>query len=157
NAWIGVSLENQAAADERLPDLLEMPAALRFISAEPLLGPINLDAALWKQCPAGFDWPSGEPRGVEFEARKQLRWVIAGAESGPDRRACKVEWLRGLRDQCLAASVPFFLKQAVQHIHEGRQSEIISAGHLSKRKRGGLIELPYLDGVQHATLPEGVS
>jgi protein gp37 len=99
NVWLGVSVENQRFADERIPSLLETPAAVRFISAEPLLGPINLDTPVRKVIPA--PWP----------AASGLDWVIAGGESGPHARPMHPEWPRSLRDQCQAAGVPFFFKQ----------------------------------------------
>ncbi|MBU6246490.1 MAG: DUF5131 family protein [Xanthomonadaceae bacterium] len=85
NVWLGVSVEDQVTADERIPLLLETPAAKRFISAEPLLGPITI--------PPGLDW------------------VIAGGESGPNARPAHPDWFRSLRDQCADAGVPFFFKQ----------------------------------------------
>lgn len=154
NVWLGVSVENQHAADERIPDLLATQAAVRFISAEPLLGAVDLHAALWKQCADGFAWPSGEPRGVEYEASKLLHWIIAGCESGPGARECKVEWLRSLRDQCKAAEVPFFLKQARgSRGIEDADLVSITRGPGTHRKPGGIIGLPYLDGVQHTAMP----
>ena len=102
NAWIGVSVENQAAADERIPELLRTPAAVRWISAEPLIGPVDLRA--WTSREHGLSL-IGAPRG--------LAWVVSGCESGPGARPCDVAWLRSLRDQCAAAGVAFFLKQAI--------------------------------------------
>jgi protein gp37 len=93
NVWLGVSVENQAAADERIPLLLQTPAAVRFVSCEPLLGPVDLDAYM--------GWP-GDPN---------LNWVIAGCESGPGVRDVPDDVFRSLRDQCVVAGVPFFLKQ----------------------------------------------
>lgn len=90
NVWLGVSAEDQARADERIPRLLETPAAKRFVSCEPLLGPIHL---------ARFNLPC------------TLDWVIAGGESGAGARPMHPDWARGLRDQCAAAGVPFFFKQ----------------------------------------------
>jgi protein gp37 len=98
NVWLGVSVENQAAADERIPVLLQTPAAVRFISAEPLLGPLSIDHALFV---IGSE---------KFESRR-LDWVICGGESGPGARPMHPEWARGLRDQCASAGVPFFFKQ----------------------------------------------
>jgi protein gp37 len=135
NVWLGVSTENQETYVDRVRDLHFVPAAVHFISAEPLLGPIDMSADCIN--PAWIDW------------------VIAGCESGPGARPCSSDWLRGLRDQCAAAAVPFFLKQAVE---EGRDEEwecSITAQSGSKRKAGGVIELPYLDGVQHAAFPDG--
>lgn len=161
--WLGVSVENQAAADERIPELLRTPAAVRWLSCEPLIGLVDLHDFLWAPSAAGYEWPGGEPRGPEFEARKGT-WIVAGCESGPGARPCNVAWLRSLRDQCAAAGVPYFLKQAKEYstthaVYPSAQAarvvnEIIKAGPGSHRKAGGVIGLPYLDGVQHAAMPE---
>ncbi len=90
NVWLGVSVENQAAADERIPLLLQTPAAVRFLSVEPLLE--SVDLSQWR--------PQG---GIHL--------VIAGGESGPHARLCDITWLRSLRGQCQTAGVAFFLKQ----------------------------------------------
>jgi protein gp37 len=87
--WVGVSAETQQWADIRLPALAETPAEVRFVSAEPLLGPMRIRP----------DWLS------------RLRWVIAGGESGPGARPMHPDWPRTLRDQCAAAGVAFFFKQ----------------------------------------------
>lgn len=91
NVWLGVSTENQKWANIRIPALLDIPAAVRFISAEPLLGPIDLDAI--------------PVRGPDLD------WVIVGGESGPGARPMHPDWARSLRDQCTAAGVPFLFKQ----------------------------------------------
>jgi len=104
NVWLGTSVENQAAADERIPHLLRVPAAVRFLSCEPLLGPLDLSAFVACQCDAGGHCDlclTGAAR----------RWVIVGGESGPNARPMHPDWARGLRDQCAAAGVPFFFKQ----------------------------------------------
>ena len=93
NVWIGVSVEDQATADKRIPLLLDTPAAVRWISAEPLLAPIDL-------AEHGLHGGPG-----------QLDWVVVGGESGPKARPMHPEWARGLRDQCSAAGVPFLFKQ----------------------------------------------
>jgi protein gp37 len=85
--WHGVSVENQAAVDERIPRLLETPAAVRFLSIEPLLGPIS-------------DLPLDG-----------IHWVIVGGESGPRHRPVQADWVRDIRDQCARAGVAFFFKQ----------------------------------------------
>ncbi len=90
NVWLGVSCENQETADKRIPLLLKTPAALRFVSCEPLLGPINLEDRY---------------NGIT------LNWVIVGGESGPKARPMHPDWARSLRDQCQFESVPFFFKQ----------------------------------------------
>ena len=117
NVWLGVSVEDQAAADERIPLLLDTPAAVRFLSCEPLLGPLDLTTP-WYRLSQG-----------------NIHWVIAGGESGPGGRwlvepfrveqdqaidgqrtwwepkPAAIDWVRSIRDQCQAADVPFFFKQ----------------------------------------------
>lgn len=116
NVWLGVSVENQKAADERIPDLLKTPAAVRFISAEPLLGPVRLDDGVgsWLSCNGpnddGVDCceayvVNGPPH---FHG---IDWVICGGESGPGARPMHPDWARSLRDQCVAAGVAFHFKQ----------------------------------------------
>jgi protein gp37 len=107
NVWLGVSLENQSTADERIPLLLECPAAVRWLSCEPLLGSVDLrwfvTANVWKGCRAiaGSDYGHGT----------KIDWVVAGGESGPGARPMHPDWARSLRDQCASAGVPFFFKQ----------------------------------------------
>jgi protein gp37 len=163
NVWIGVSVENQDAADERIPELLQTPAAVRFLSCEPLLGPVDLTA--WTpacRCNGYFSRSHNPSRGCprhQIGLRDhQLHWVIAGCESGPGARPCNVEWLRSLRDQCAAAGVPYFLKQAVEQLRDpptdvAAARPPVEEGAGSKKKSRGVIELPYLDGVQHAAFP----
>lgn len=104
NVWLGVSVEDQVRADERIPDLLATPAAVRFLSCEPLLGPVDLD------CPR-IDWMEHpEGNGIRGD-RLCYDWVICGGESGPGARPMHPDWARSLRDQCAAAGVPFFFKQ----------------------------------------------
>lgn len=101
NVWLGVSVENQEAAHERIPHLLSTPATVRWISAEPLLGPVDL--SLWFDCD-GFT-------GCADDGVKGLHWVVAGGESGQRARPMHPDWARSLRDQCEAADVPFLFKQ----------------------------------------------
>lgn len=104
NIWLGTSVENQEQADKRIPHLLKCPAAVRFISAEPLLSEIDL----WT---ARFQLPSGG-LGSAFNWGKGIAWCIAGGESGPLARPMQAEWAQSLHDQCKAAEVPFWFKQA---------------------------------------------
>lgn len=118
NVWLGVSAEDQARADERIPDLLATPAAVRFVSAEPLLAPLDLTAISWggdficgstdalRGIDTCLEFP-GEPR----PSRGKIDWVIVGGESGPGARPMHPDWARAIRDQCAAAGVPFFFKQ----------------------------------------------
>ena len=98
NLWLGVSVENQKTADERIPILLQIPAAVRFVSVEPMLEAINL-----------LDLNGIMAMGGIYGA--YLDWVIIGCESGPKRRECKIEWVRDLVSQCDAANIPVFVKQ----------------------------------------------
>jgi protein gp37 len=100
NLWLGVSCENQNAAEDRIPILLRTPAALRFVSVEPMLGPV--DPFLPARA-AGLRPP---------------HWVICGGETGPGARPMDPHWARTLRDQCRDADVPFFFKR-----HNGRKIE----------------------------------
>lgn len=114
NVWLGVSVENQAAADERIPPLLQTPAVVRFISAEPLLGPLNIRQ--WLGLEYRHEGSYSEPDTNATICRKcedaaQLDWVICGGESGPGARPMHPDWARSLRDQCIAAGVAFFFKQ----------------------------------------------
>jgi protein gp37 len=95
NIWIGTSVEDQQRADERIPALLKIPARVRFLSCEPLLGPVDFG---WDSLQNG--WQASE-----------IHWVIAGGESGPGARPMHPDWPRGLRDQCQAAGVAFLFKQ----------------------------------------------
>lgn len=117
NVWLGVSVEDQARADERIPALLETPAAVRFLSCEPLLGPVDLSAYM----PAVHHHPDNRDRNSPAmqslirAARAQLGggidWIIVGGESGPGARPMHPDWARSIREQCAAAGVAFFFKQ----------------------------------------------
>lgn len=111
NVWLGTTVEDQERADRRIPALLRVPAAVRFVSMEPLLGPVNLcGLGLHKGwCPT-HDFPGGFCHGPCPDDRR-LDWVICGGESGPKARPMHPDWARGLRDQCAAAGVPFLFKQ----------------------------------------------
>lgn len=123
NVWLGVSVEDQVRADERIPDLLTTPAAVRWISAEPLLGPVDLnriheefDGGLghaWESCLNGkrFSEWGGDGHGGDLDGFPRIDWVVAGGESGPGARPMHPEWARSLRDQCAQADVPFLFKQ----------------------------------------------
>lgn len=99
NVWLGTTVENQEEANRRIPHLIEVPAHRKFLSCEPLLGPI-----LFKNVP-GFN---------RINLSLWNWWVIAGGESGPNARPSHPEWFRSLRDQCAAAGVPFFFKQMMK-------------------------------------------
>ena len=157
NVWLGTSVEDQARADERIPHLLATPAAVRFISAEPLLGPVDLrwiaepddekhgviDALLgcnWVQVP-GDDFLPARPghrdrkmgrwvvsSEADILAKRKIDWVIVGGESGPNARPMHPGWARSLRDQCAAARVPMLFKQWGEWAPPHQDIEVIDAG-----------------------------
>jgi protein gp37 len=102
NVWLGVTVEDQRAADERIPLLLQTPAALRFLSCEPLIAPVEL--GLLGTCPES--WGKGYS-----PIYSHLDWVIVGGESGPRARPMDLDWARSLVGQCREAAVPVFVKQ----------------------------------------------
>lgn len=133
NVWLGTSCENQAAADERIPHLLRCPAALRFLSCEPLLGPIDLRPCFdptGASCCGGDETCYGNGRcpitqWPRDEHGQLVRpdWVIVGGESGGGARPCDVGWVRSIVAQCRAAGVPAFVKQD-SGPHSGLQGQM---------------------------------
>lgn len=114
NVWLGVSVEDQDSADERIPLLLETPAAVRFVSYEPALRPVDFSAWLLDSfVPA----PNVDP-----VITPHFDWVIAGGESGPNARPSRPDWFRAVRDHCQAAGVPFFFKQWGEWLPGGQDS-----------------------------------
>lgn len=106
NVWIGASVENQQAADERIPHLLQTPAKVRFLSCEPLLGEVNLRQWVCSICARNPQICSRH-----FDAANGIHWCIVGGESGHNSRPMHPDWARSLRDQCQAANVAYFFKQ----------------------------------------------
>lgn len=115
NVWVGTSVEDQKSAEERIPMLLKIPAAVKFVSCEPLLGPVDLKPAELHQWPDMSAWMPNkeEPDDWKYWMHRWngIQWVIAGGESGPGARPMHPDWARSLRDQCQAAGVPFLFKQ----------------------------------------------
>ena len=143
NVWLGVTAENQKCADARIRVLLKTPAAVRFVSIEPMLEEINLDAFLWGSAGStgGYFDRDGKLHyagmgGQMMTAcpRNAIHWVICGCESSSGARPFDEEWARNLKNQCVAAHVPFFYKQG--------------------RDKSGVVKLPYLDGKQWIEYPE---
>lgn len=99
NVWIGTTVEDQARADERIPQLLSIPAKVRFLSCEPLLGPIDLSVYFTIKRFGGID------------SDQFINWVIVGGESGPKARPCNIDWIRDIVRQCREANVACFVKQ----------------------------------------------
>lgn len=138
NAWFGVTVENQATADERIPLLLQTPAAVRWISAEPLLGPVSFRWAKW------HDYKYREPGFVHnhLDGIRGIDWVVCGGESGPHARPMHPDWARALRDQCIAANVPFLFKQHGEFIGGTK----VSNEQIDAAKSGGWVSV---DGEFH--------
>ncbi len=138
NVWLGVSAEDQQRADERIPLLLETPAAVRFVSYEPALGPVDLGDYLpvCREKPGTCGAAQQYHCGCQYPT--QLHWVIAGAESGHGARPMNEDWVRSVRDQCAAAGTAFFYKQRIE----------TALGTGAKK-----VALPVLDGVQHMGFP----
>ncbi len=147
-AWIGSTICNQAEADRDIPKLLEVPARVRFLSIEPMLGPVDLTRlplsatrydALIGSMPANAH--INALRGFnENGNRTRVDWVICGGESGPHARPMDPDWARSLRDQCQAAGVPFLFKQWGEWWNGARLGKAIAGRQL--------------DGVQHDSFPE---
>lgn len=126
NVWLGVSVEDQTRADERIPTLLDTPAAIRWISAEPLLGPVDLDSIKIPGVVNPLDSLRSETyadikhgqyagqrlySGCKYGCAHGIDWVVVGGESGAGARPMHPDWARSLHDQCTRAGVPFFFKQ----------------------------------------------
>jgi protein gp37 len=182
NVWLGVSTERQKEADERIPDLLATPAAVRFVSAEPLLGPIDLTRIMRRA--TDDDWTYCDNALTGFRAHKcggsngpSLDWVIVGGESGKDARAMHPAWARSIRDQCHATNVAFFFKQwgewapstpdeaagnprsgwqaLAAHPHVARAVELYPEnGAKFVARVGKQAAGRLLDGVEHSQMPE---
>ncbi len=112
NVWLGTTAENQEEADRRIPHLLAVPARVRFLSCEPLLGPLDIAWSLSRnpiEIAAGFLQRGRFSPGLE--TLRPIDWVIAGGESGHHARPMHPDWLRSLRDQCAISTIPFHMKQ----------------------------------------------
>lgn len=181
NLWLGTSVEDQQRADERIPFLLEIPAKVRFLSVEPLLGPVDLWGARYRN-------PDGSYTGaISTWNNHGINWVIVGGESGSKARPMKGEWVRSIQRDCEAAGVPFFFKQwgewvegveeeskafgttvirfpAFNEIIEGhavpKKALLTSTSHLYQRfdgswfyKLGKKVAGRLLDGVEYSEIP----
>ena len=158
HVWIGVTAENQEQADKRIPILLQIPAAKRFVSIEPMLGPINLES-----CAMCGSFPAVE--GQNCIDAESLAGVILGGESGTGARPMHPDWVRGVRDQFQAAGVPFFFKQwgewaewaMVAESCQGRtaKAQMVTHGlsNILMMKVGMKTAGRLLDGREHNELP----
>ena len=157
NVWLGTSVEDQRAAYERIPQLLECSATVRFLSCEPLLGPVHLTGEWHDYLYEGWWTKTGHDPGCDGSCRRcpvpvqvfgkgTIDWVIVGGESGPKARPCDVAWIRGLVAQCQAAGVPAFVKQLgvapVMRGLDGRGHPITHRYRFGDRKGGDPQEWP---------------
>ena len=140
NVWLGVSVEDQPRANERIPHLLATPAAVRYLSAEPLLGRVDIceHLGIWWNQSTG-DWERARPSGIH--------WVIAGGESGRGARPMEAAWARSLRDQCAGAGVPFFFKQWGNH----KPTSDASGEYMTRSSKAEAGRI--LDGCTHDGMP----
>lgn len=168
NVQIGTTVEDQRRANERIPHLRRIPAAVRFLSCEPLLERVDLgkwvfdrDAAIRKVMygPAALNAEQAD----DYIAEVGIHWVIAGGESGPGARPMHPGWARDIRNQCAEAGVPFFFKQwgdwAPENTHDSTARDSVRIAHVGddmaemwrvgKKLAGSL-----LDGVEHKAFPE---
>jgi len=143
NLWLGVSAENQKMADERIPILLQIPAAGRFVSVEPMLGPVDLRSEKLRWCDK--DWDSHE---CDY-AIDHLDCVIVGGENGPGARPMSPEWVRPVRDQCNAANIPFFFKGWGQYEY----ARWFGSGGWVRKNVGSKVSGHMLDGKEHRHVP----
>jgi len=136
NVWLGTSVEDQRAAEKRIPDLLATPAEVRFLSCEPLLGPVYLD-----EIPGVLLSVSKNNDSYQVGTGK-IDWVIVGGESGPKARPMDPDWVRGIRDQCLAGNIPFFFKQwgEWQFVMKDYEPNHVMYEKVGKKKAGSLLD-----------------
>lgn len=114
NVWLGTTVENQTEADRRIPHLIHAPARMRFLSCEPLLGPVDLQRVNPRAAPnplVHWDVLNGTRSWGGPACLPRLSWVIVGGENHKQPREMKIDWVRSLRDQCASAGVPFLFKQ----------------------------------------------
>jgi protein gp37 len=154
NVWLGTSVEDQAWANKRIPYLVECPAAVRFVSIEPMLGHVDIEPfipqydfrqshAYYRKVYGGDDSPILIKPGID--------WVICGGESGPGARPMHPDWVRSLRDQCKENDVPFLFKQWGEWAPDGinRNEHSYGVSRVGKKAAGRK-----LDGVEHNEYPK---
>ena len=156
NIWIGVTAENQEQADRRIPILLDTPAAVRFVSIEPMLGEINLQKLHRKMVNSALAYPCAE------QYLFDLDWVIVGGETGANARPMHPDWVRSIKEQCKEAKVPFFFKQWGEYKTlpqgesvTGYKSHFWEDGRQAIRTGKKQIE-HLLDGVEYREMPEAM-
>lgn len=138
NVWLGVSCEDQKTADERIPILLQTPSAVRWVSAEPVLGPIQITPYLEPVILHKSDGGKGYRAGRKV-LEPALNWVVVGGESGPHARECRIDWIRSLVHQCREAGIPVFVKQLGSQPRSGLTNHMV---YITDAKGGEPSEWP---------------
>jgi protein gp37 len=163
NIWLGTSVENQRAAEKRIPELLNIPAVVRFLSCEPLLGPLELD-----EIPQALFSVEKDENSVFQVNHSKINWVIVGGESGPGARLMDDEWVLSLKDQCAAGNIPFFFKQWGEWVPQSQMqydgyANVIYAnimgdfyGKKSYWRLGKKLASNWLNGEKFEEYPDGV-
>ncbi|HEX7856228.1 MAG TPA: phage Gp37/Gp68 family protein [Sphingobium sp.] len=180
NVWLGASIEDQTRADERIPHLLATPAAIRWLSCEPLLGPVRLDrihetfddglGQSWESCLNGrrfSEWGGPDGNGGDIEGCPKVDWVVVGGESGPRARPFNLKWAQDLLDQCAEAGTAFYLKQLgaqpivsdldilpPRQIDECGTAHWFTLGFIKDKKGGNINEWP--EGLRIRQMPGAV-
>lgn len=173
NVWLGTTVENQEVADRNIPHLLAVPAAKRFLSIEPMLGPVDLKYWLEAEkectnpdCSGGYivfvedTYICGTCDGSGAVREPLIDWVIAGGESGPNARPSHPDWFRSLRNQCAEADVPFLFKQwgewvpSWECLNVGRSKCLTISPNVTVAKVGKAKAGRVLDGTTHDGRPE---
>lgn len=180
NVWLGVSVEDEQRADERIPDLLATPAAVRWLSCEPLLSRLRLWQYLVPTYPEHPEYRSEGNLLIPVATRPALDWIVAGGESGPGARPMHPDWARELRDDCAKFRVPFFFKQwgdwaphpsgepvTIRQYHQQigyidrdngeRKRNPNRHTDETMRRIGKKAAGRLLDGVEHSALPEAAN
>jgi protein gp37 len=155
NVWLGVSVEDQPRADERIPALLKIPANLRFLSVEPLLGPVRLTSV------CGLSFNRNPDHTLAREDGDGIDWIIVGGESGPGARPCNIEWITSVIRQCQAAGVPCFVKQLGSDPRRDYEGEMVAlsgplSGACKVRIKDGPLKLKHKKGGDPAEWPEAL-
>lgn len=177
NIWLGATVVNQQEADRDIPKLLKIPAHIRFLSIEPMLGPIDLSLPVSAVKPPPFpddldEWPeekreqwfNDKARAMYMAQCERIDWIIVGGESGKSARPILANWVRDIRDQCAEALVPFFFKQWGEWVPEGQINiaEIKSASSIEVKNSGEFgtifrtgkkLSGRKLDGITHHAFP----
>lgn len=164
HVWLGATICNQDEADRDVTKLLAIPAAVRFVSIEPMLGPIDMTRVKGVTQHSvdvlrggAWDVPSWTPGFTNHSDMATVSWVISGGESGPAARPSHPDWFRSLRDQCAAAGVPYLHKQNGEWVSvsevEGRGDNYTFPDGATVRRVGKKLAGRALDGVVHDGFP----